>query len=612
MLNLNYMIEKRNLRVVVIGGGTGSFMVLSGLKNYVKHITALVSMADDGGSTGVLRDEYGVLPPGDVRQCLVALSDSPKLRDLFNYRFDEGGLSGHSFGNLFISALEKMTGSFPIAVDVASDVLDINGHDIVPATLDKVTLVAESDGKQIRHEREIRKVTFSSQRPRVFLDPVPEPNPDALKAIADADLVVIAPGGLYESLGATLVIPGIGAALARSTAKKIYVCNLMNQAKHTEGFSVLDYADELERLAGCEFLDEVIYNTHTPSEKLIEKYALEDESPVKKPAENAARHYQLLGADLLARSIWKNDSESDVLASQRALIRHDSDRLARSILGGYDQQDELVKDIETLYVVDMDRTLIRTSSLFDCLCKAANKFQDHLGDELQIDYHNYLTARDTQMQDLDLNSDNEYVQLRLRGQHATFDPTTALNRILSKRQSAATAHDVYDSMAKQLAEDDKYTEYLLPGAEELLKYIDERENAEMVILTYGEHAFQDAKYAAVVLPLINKLNIRPRYLATPDRKKAGFFYDHLNPDGSFEISGVYGMDNIRARIAVQIGDERDDIIGFEKMENYRAYCVKSPLDHSNRAWPTDEELASNHCQLFEDLRQVVEIEKTIK
>lgn len=612
MLNLNYMTDKRDLRAVVIGGGTGSFAVLSGLKNYVKHITALVSMADDGGSTGVLRDELGVLPPGDVRQCLVALSDSPKLRELFNYRFEDGGLSGHSFGNLFLTALEKMSGSFSEAVDVASEVLNINGHDVVPAILDKVTLVAETDGKEIRHEREIRETAFIKQRPLLRLEPMPEPNPDALKAIAEADLIIIAPGGLYESLGATLIVPGIGAALKNSPARKIYVCNLMNRTKHTAGFSVLDYADELERLAGCEFINEVLYNTHEPSQKLIDKYALEDESPVLHPAENAARHYRLLGADLLSRTIWENASESDVLANQRALIRHDSDRLARSILGGYDQQEEEIKEIETLYVVDMDRTLIRTSSLFDCLCGAANKFQDHLGDELKVDYRNYLTARDTEFAELDLNSENDYVKMRLAGKHATFDPTTALDRILSKRQSAATAQDVYDSMAEQLSENDKYEEYLLPGAEDILRYIYERDNAEMVILTYGEHAFQDAKFAAVVLPLIRKLGIRPRFLATPDRKKASFFYDHLSHDGSFEISGVYGMDNIRARKAVQIGDERDDIIGFENLDNYRAYCVKSPLDHSNRAWPTDEELEKNHCQLFEDLHEVIKVEKTIQ
>lgn len=607
MVNLDYM--KKDVKVVVIGGGTGSFTVLSGLKNYCGHITALVSMADDGGSTGILRDELGALPPGDVRQCLVALSDSPKLRDLFNYRFEEGTLGGHSFGNLFLTALEKTMGSFAEAVDTASDVLDINAHKVVPITLDKVTLVANDGERRIRHEREIREASFANLRPQVWLEPRPEPNPVALKAIAEADIIIIAPGGLYESLGASLVVRGIGAALAQAKAKKIYVCNLMNQDRHTRGFSVIDFADELERIAGCEFLDEVIYNTNMPNEKLIARYALEGEYPVY--FLEAERHYSLRGADLLSRSIWRNGSDSDPLAEQRALIRHDTDKLAKCILGDFEKAGEKIKEIKTLYVVDMDRTLIRTSSLFECLCEASNKYQDHLGDELRRDYSDYLMARDTEFSELDLDSENEYIKMRLAGKHATFDPTTALNRILSKRLSSATAHDVYNSMAEQLADGAKYQEYLLPNAEELLRYINAREDAEMVVLTYGEHAFQDAKFAAVVLPLLQKLNIKPRYLATPDRRKVSFFREHLTRDGGFEIKGIYGFESIYAREAVHIGDERDDIIDFENFANYRAYCVKSPLDHSNRKWPSEEELLRNHCKLFEDLRQVIEAEKDL-
>ncbi len=611
MLNLNYMADKRDIRVVVIGGGTGSFMILSGLKKYVRQITALVSMADDGGSTGVLRDELGALPPGDVRQCLVALSDSPKLRDLFNYRFSDGNLSGHSFGNLFLTALEKMTGNFSEAVDVASEVLDINGHQVVPVILDKVTLVAEDAGQEIRHEREIRNATFRQLRPALRLEPTPEPNPRALAVIAQADLIVIAPGGLYESLGATLAVPGIGAALKNARGRKIYVCNLMNQAKHTPDFAVTDYADELERLAGREFIDEVIYNTHMPNEKLIKKYALEGEAPVRLPDAKLRRHYRLLGADLLSRSIWERAADGDVLASQRALIRHDSDRLARSILGGYDQRDEDMHEVEILYVIDMDRTLIRTSLLFDCLCDAANHFQDHLGDELKVDYAQYLAARDCDFKQLDFASDNEYIKMRLAGRPATFSPTVALDRILTKRRSAATAQDVYTAMAEQLAADNKYAKYLLPGAEELLCYIQTRDDAAVVILTYGEQAFQQAKFATVLAPLLQKIGLQVPCLATPDRKKAGFFWEHVTPTGEFEIKGIYGLNNVRARVAVQIGDERADIVGLEKMQNYRGYCVKSSLDHSRRAVPNAAELAANHCQLFESLQEVVAAEQKL-
>ena len=319
-----------DVNVVVIGGGTGSFAVLSGLKKYCKHITALVSMADDGGSTGMLRDELGVLPPGDVRQCLVALSNSPKLRDLFNYRFDEGSLAGHSFGNLFLTALQKTTGSFADAVDTASKLLDTGGHRVVPITLDQVTLVADDGERVIRHEREIREADFLNARPKVWLDPTPTPNPVALEAIRDADLIVIAPGGLYESLGASLVVPGIGRALAESRAKKLYVCNLMNQERHTKDFTVVDFADELERLAGCEFLDEVLYNSNYPNNEIVARYALEGEHPVL--SSKAKRHYARRGVDLLSGTIWQNNSKKDPIAHQRALIRQDVDKLAKNIL----------------------------------------------------------------------------------------------------------------------------------------------------------------------------------------------------------------------------------------------------------------------------------------
>lgn len=328
MVNFNHMDSEEN--VVVIGGGTGSFTVLSGLKKYCKHITALVSMADDGGSTGMLRDELGVLPPGDVRQCLVALSDSPKLRDLFNYRFEEGTFGGHSFGNIFLTALQKTTGSFADAIETASELLDTGGHRVVPITLDQVTLAADDGERKIYHERDIREATFSQMRPQIWLDPKPTPNPVALEAIQNADLIVIAPGGLYESLGATLVVPGIGEALMNAKAKKVYICNLMNQERHTKDFSVVDFADELERLAGAEFLDEVIYNSNYPNNEIVERYALEGEHPVMFNGDT--RHYACRGVDLLSDKIWQNNSKADPIANQRALIRHDFDKLAKSIL----------------------------------------------------------------------------------------------------------------------------------------------------------------------------------------------------------------------------------------------------------------------------------------
>jgi uncharacterized cofD-like protein len=319
------------IKIVVIGGGTGSFTILSGLKNYVSNITALVSMADDGGSTGQLRDEYGVLPAGDVRQCLVALSKSPKVRDLFNYRFENGGLGGHSFGNLFLTALEKMTGNFSNGVELASEILQVNGA-VEPITLDPITLVAKDGNKVIRHEHVIDDLVFDRPRPKIWLEPKPKVNPRAIKAIERADMVIIAPGSLYTSLGAVLAVPGIGEALESSKAKKVYVCNLVNKPGQTDNFSAVDYANELERMAGKKFLDLVIYNTLQPSKGLLKKYAAEGEVPVAQPPKSTSKHYGLKGTELLSGSTSRAVKGD---AIRRTLIRHDPDRIARQIMKVY-------------------------------------------------------------------------------------------------------------------------------------------------------------------------------------------------------------------------------------------------------------------------------------
>ena len=273
-------------KIVVIGGGTGSFTLLTGLKEYTSAITALVNMADDGGSTGLLRDELGVLPPGDVRQCLVALSDAPMLRDLFNYRFDEGSLKGHAFGNLFLTALEKMTGDFAEGVKVASKVLNVSGN-VEPITLTNVKLMAETESHgQIRGEFSIGETDLSGERPRMWLEPKAVINPRAKSAIRDADIVVISPGNLYGSLAPALIVPEVGEALAESSAFKVYVCNLVTKPGQTENYSVGDFADEIERLAGRPFLDAVVFNTRQPSRKLLEKYAGAGELAVEFDTEN--------------------------------------------------------------------------------------------------------------------------------------------------------------------------------------------------------------------------------------------------------------------------------------------------------------------------------------
>lgn len=327
-----------DLKIAVIGGGTGSFTLLTGLKEYTQSLTALVNMADNGGSTGQLRDELGVLPPGDVRQCLVALSDAPKLRDLFNYRFEEGSLKGHAFGNLFLTALEKMTGNFAEGVEVAAEVLNISGK-VEPITLTNVTLMMHTNGLgETKGEYAIGESDLAGERPELWLEPEAELNPRALEAIEAADIVVVAPGNLYGSLAPALIIPGVGEALAKTKAFKVYVCNLVTKPGQTDGYSVSDFAAEIERLAGRSFLDAVVFNTRQPEASLMERYAGAGELAVAyDPATLEDAHYRAYGTDVLAGTVWQNTSTADPMAAARTLIRHDPIVVARSIIDLYQQ-----------------------------------------------------------------------------------------------------------------------------------------------------------------------------------------------------------------------------------------------------------------------------------
>lgn len=334
---MNEPFAPAEIKIAVIGGGTGSFTLLTALKNHTSQLAALVNMADDGGSTGVLRDELGALPPGDIRQCLVALSDSPRVRDLFNYRFEEGSLKGHAFGNLFLTALEKMTGDFGSGVELASEVLNVSGI-VEPITLSNVKLVMRgADGTETRGEFEITEKDFEGHRPDMWLEPAAAPNPRAIRAIETADIVVIAPGNLYGSLAPALIVPGVGEALARTRAFCVYVCNLVTKPGQTDNYQVDDFADEIERFAGQPFLDAVLFNTERPSDDLLEKYARQDEKSVG--YDETALHdkpYIAAGAKLLSGSIWKNTNTSDPIATARTLIRHDADAAATAILKLYE------------------------------------------------------------------------------------------------------------------------------------------------------------------------------------------------------------------------------------------------------------------------------------
>jgi uncharacterized cofD-like protein len=329
------------LKVVVIGGGTGSFVILNALKKYTQDIVALVSMADDGGSTGLLRDELGTLPPGDVRQCLVALSDSPELRDLFTYRFDEGTLAGHSLGNLFLTALEKTTGNFGAAVELASKVLNICGS-VEPITLDNITLATKfANGRVVKGENLISQTPIGIKKGQVFwLEPAAAANPKALAAIAHADMVIIAPGSVYGSLGPSLMVGGIGRALKDSKALKLHVCNLVTKPGQSDGYTPYDFADELQRLAGERFLDVVLVNTESITPDLVKRYASDGEKPVDVTASAPTGvSYKIIGVPLLGNKKWDIAAQNgDALAHQRSLIRHDGDAVVRAILDVYSNQ----------------------------------------------------------------------------------------------------------------------------------------------------------------------------------------------------------------------------------------------------------------------------------
>ncbi len=317
-------MKKSDLKLVVIGGGTGSFTLLNTFKRSFSSITALVNMADNGGSSGMLRDELGVLPPGDIRQCLVALSDTPELRDLFNYRFDSGTLKGHTLGNLFLSALEKTTGNFTEAVKTASKVLRISGEVIPITTVDTHLVMLDSDKKRITGQSLIENTDMSNEmRPNLSLEPNAEINPEARTALLNADIIVIAPGNLYASLAPALLVRGVGDALEAAKAKKIYVCNLVNKPKQTDDYDVDDYAKEIERFIGSPVLDYVIYNSGEPTADLLSRYTRDGEYLVKyNPESDPERKYKVMGLPLIANEEVQI-REGDPLAHSRSLIRHD-------------------------------------------------------------------------------------------------------------------------------------------------------------------------------------------------------------------------------------------------------------------------------------------------
>lgn len=317
-------------RIVVIGGGTGTFVALTGLKKYPVYLSAIVTMMDSGGSTGRLRDQLGVLPPGDLRQALVALSRSDKLwRDLFLYRFENGDLKGHNFGNIFISALEKVTGSLEQAIDVATMILDAQG-DVIPVTYTKAELCVElTDGRKIEGETHIDEPTEQEVRTpikRAYLNRKAKPNPLAVQAISEANLIVIGPGDLYTSIIPNLLVTGIADAIAASKAKKVFVMNLMTKFGQTTDFTANGHLADLAKYINGS-IDTVLVNTKLPDKEALSWYEASHESVVEDNINTTS--LQVIRADLLDVTIIK---KSHVDTLKRSLIRHHPGKLARQLI----------------------------------------------------------------------------------------------------------------------------------------------------------------------------------------------------------------------------------------------------------------------------------------
>jgi uncharacterized cofD-like protein len=324
-------------KVVVIGGGTGTYTVLMGLKKYPQvNLSVIVSMMDSGGSNRVIRDEFGLLPTSDIRQCVVALSEEkPRdiIRKLFTYRYNSGtGISGMTFGNLFMAALSDIYGSQAVAIEKTCEFLDVKGK-IIPVTYDNTNLVAMYDnGKQVLGEHDIDEPESDLAKHRIIelsLFPIANANPKALQAIKEADLIVLGPGDLYTSILPNLVVGGINQAIVKSSAKKIYIMNLMTRWGQTNNYSALDFVKDTERYLGKDALDYILVNDgKIPKEALIWYKKVNCEVVIDDLESKVSP--KVVRSDFVSGEVYKK-SGSDILT--RSLIRHDPDKLAKAIIG---------------------------------------------------------------------------------------------------------------------------------------------------------------------------------------------------------------------------------------------------------------------------------------
>lgn len=313
-------LQSRPLRVVVIGGGTGLSVLLRGLKHEPVHITAIVTVADDGGSSGRLREEMDMLPPGDIRNVLTALADTePLMEKVMQYRFSTGtGLAGHNLGNLLLAAMNEITGDFVTAVKTLSGVLAVRG-DVLPASTQSIQLKAEmTDGSLVIGESQIPLT--GKEIKRVFLDPEDAvPLSEALMAIADADAILIGPGSLYTSILPNLLVRGLFEAITRAQAPKIYICNVMTQPGETDGFSASRHVNVMYEHVDRPFLDTIIVNSAELPTHVLDKYAEKGAAPVRCDL----KQLRQLGLHVVARPL---------VTFEDGYLRHDAYAVSKQIV----------------------------------------------------------------------------------------------------------------------------------------------------------------------------------------------------------------------------------------------------------------------------------------
>ena len=325
-----YEPHRRQPRIAAIGGGHGLSAMLRGLKAYTRDITAIVTVADDGGGSGMLREDLGMLPPGDIRNCIMALANTePTMQQLLNYRFTDGSLAGQSFGNLFLAAMNGISGSFDEAVHRMGDVLAITGR-VLPVTNQDVRLEAEfHDGSRILGESKIfyaKKINNSRIRKVRLVPERPAALPESVRAIRDADIVVIGPGSLYTSIIPNLLVDGIVDAIRRSRALKVYVCNVMTQDGETEGYTVSDHIRALFKHSRPGLFDLCLTNSSPIPPAVVQRYALEGAEPIFCDREAV----EALGVEIISRP---------VATVENGLVRHNPGHLAWELVQLHNQRN---------------------------------------------------------------------------------------------------------------------------------------------------------------------------------------------------------------------------------------------------------------------------------